>query len=110
EAGRMLDVKVGIGCGTGVAVRGVAVLVEGGVGEPGIDEDAKRADGAVERWKLRRQRAVHGVMGDDEEADAQPALKGNDEWRGDPDPLGGPIDEEDRSYVYRQPRPDDERR
>jgi len=70
-------------------------------GKARINEKNDPADRDVQLGTARYERAVHAIMGYDEQADVEPALNGNDEWGEQPCLLPGK--EKDRADMKRKP-------
>jgi len=79
---RVVGVEVGIVRRSGPAMMVQVLGQQRIVGESGIEAEREPADGAVHARAARRERAVHGVVGDDEKPDVQPADGGDEQRRG----------------------------
>ncbi len=107
EAVRMVGVEVRIVRRARAAVVAVVIRQQAIVGEGHVEREAEVSDEAVHPRPARRQRAVHAVVRDDEEADEEPRRE-EDRGRREPDRRRAPVHHEEAQDLHGAPRPDDE--
>jgi len=105
----MIDVEIGIALRSRMAMMGEMLADEAVIIEPGIEQQGQFARRPIPTRSKGCKRSMHGVMGDDEQANRQPGLQ-RDQRRSDPPGRDLKIDHEYADGVHRRPCQHDETR
>lgn len=89
----MVGIKIRVLVGAGEAMMKMVGRFEFVVRKPGVEEEAEASHGVIEARLLGDERAVHAIVGDDEEAHREPNLQ--EAVRNAAGPLGRDVEKED---------------